>query len=132
MFQKLKEVFPDTKIDFSKFASLRPKKCVLAGASGTHSVCACTIHHKHEINDSRCQAGFLTSEWNHPITGCQECIARIVCIPITPACFLGSCPACAFLEELKEELVQVFANHMIDNVQYLQWTSTDRSNLETT
>ena len=25
MFQKFKEVFPETKIDFSKFTSLRPK-----------------------------------------------------------------------------------------------------------
>jgi len=32
------------KCSFSKFASLRPKHCVLAGASGTHSVCVCAIH----------------------------------------------------------------------------------------
>ena len=32
------------KIGFSKFAELRPRYCVLAGASGTHSVCICTIH----------------------------------------------------------------------------------------
>ena len=31
----------DVKIGFSKFCSLRPKWCVLAGAAGTHSVCVC-------------------------------------------------------------------------------------------
>src|SRR6202020_2644935 len=31
-------------ISFSKFCELRPKWCVMAGASGSHSVCVCTIH----------------------------------------------------------------------------------------
>ena len=33
-----------TKIGFTKFADLRPKQCVVAGASGTHSVCVCVTH----------------------------------------------------------------------------------------
>lgn len=37
------------KVSFSKFAQLRPKECVLAGASGTHSVCVCTIHQNCEL-----------------------------------------------------------------------------------
>lgn len=32
------------KIGFSMFASLRPKHCVLAGGSGTHTICVCSIH----------------------------------------------------------------------------------------
>ena len=32
------------KVGFSKFAQLRPKECIIAGGSGTHSVCVCTIH----------------------------------------------------------------------------------------
>ena len=38
-YQKFKEKCPENKIEFSKFAALRTKECVLAGASGTHSVC---------------------------------------------------------------------------------------------
>ena len=44
VYCEFKERFPDCKIGFSKFAGLRPKHCVLAGASGTHSVCVSTIH----------------------------------------------------------------------------------------
>ena len=44
VYREFKERYPDHKIGFSKFAKLRPKHCVLAGASGTHSVCVCTIH----------------------------------------------------------------------------------------
>ena len=39
-----KDKFPGHKLGFSKFAALRPKHCILAGASGTHTVCVCAIH----------------------------------------------------------------------------------------
>ena len=35
---------PDIKVGFSKFCALRPKSCIIAGKSGTHSVCVCSIH----------------------------------------------------------------------------------------
>ncbi len=44
VYQLFKDKFPTLSIGFSKFAELRPRHCVLAGASGTHSVCVCTIH----------------------------------------------------------------------------------------
>ena len=47
IYREFKEKFPDQKIGFSKFAELRPKHCVLAGASGTHSVCV--------YNTSKCK-----------------------------------------------------------------------------
>ena len=43
--------FPDRKIGVAKFAELRPKHCILAGASGTDSVCVCTNSSKREIDD---------------------------------------------------------------------------------
>ena len=39
VYQEFKENHPMEKIGFSKFAELRPRHCVLAGASGTHAVC---------------------------------------------------------------------------------------------
>lgn len=39
-----KDEHPDVRVGFSKFASLRPKQCVLAGSSGTHSICVCPYH----------------------------------------------------------------------------------------
>ena len=35
---------PDVKIGFSKFCTLCPKWCVIAGSSGIHSACVCTTH----------------------------------------------------------------------------------------
>ncbi|KAL5484132.1 hypothetical protein EMCRGX_G020580 [Ephydatia muelleri] len=36
-YSEFKGRHPDTKIGFSKFAMLRPRECILAGAAGTHS-----------------------------------------------------------------------------------------------
>ena len=44
VYLAFKVQFPNEKIGFSKFAECRPRNCKLAGASGTHSVCVCTIH----------------------------------------------------------------------------------------
>ena len=44
LYVHFKEIYPDAKVGFSTFADLRPKWCVLAGSSGTHSVCVCSHH----------------------------------------------------------------------------------------
>ena len=44
LYQAFKNEYPTLHIGFTKFAELRPKHCILAGASGTHAVCVCTIH----------------------------------------------------------------------------------------
>ena len=38
MYSAFKEKNPNIKLGFSKFCSLRPKWCVIAGSTGTHSV----------------------------------------------------------------------------------------------
>ena len=54
LYRMFKDKYPNESIGFFKFAELRPKHCVLAGASGTHSVCICTS--KREANDDWCEA----------------------------------------------------------------------------
>ena len=43
LYQEFKEKHPTDKIGFSKFADLRPKHCILAGASG-NTYCLCLYH----------------------------------------------------------------------------------------
>ena len=68
LFQNFKEKHTAASIDFSKFAELRPKHCILAGESGTHSVCICTIHYNIKL---MLHALKLPS----PFTTYQECLA---------------------------------------------------------
>ena len=44
LFVAFKERNPDVKIEFSKFCTLHPKWCVIAGSSGTHLLYVCTTH----------------------------------------------------------------------------------------
>lgn len=44
IYRYFKEEKPEIKIGFSKFCTLRPPNCVLAGSSGTHSICVCSYH----------------------------------------------------------------------------------------
>jgi len=44
VYQQFKKNYPIEKIGFSKFAELCPRHCILAGASGTHPICVCTIY----------------------------------------------------------------------------------------
>ena len=49
-----KEASPSKKVGFSTFAALRPKWCVLAGSSGTHSVCVCKYHQNPKLMVEAC------------------------------------------------------------------------------
>lgn len=44
LYQKFKIEYPNVKVGLTKFFTLRPKQCVLAGDSGTHMVC---IYHQN-------------------------------------------------------------------------------------
>lgn len=44
LYEAFKQKYSNDVISFSKFASLRPPHCILAGSSGTHTTCVCTVH----------------------------------------------------------------------------------------
>ena len=125
VYREFKERYPDHKIGFSKFAELRPKHCVLAGASGTHSVCVCTIHQNVKLM-------VLVQEMQIPeLPTYHHWLAKIMCNPPYPRCYLGECDACPEIEILKEELFTHFDEIDVEQIVYKQWVSTDRSTLET-
>ena len=44
LYQSFKEEHADLKVGFTKFSMMRPENCILAGSSGTHSICVCLYH----------------------------------------------------------------------------------------
>ena len=124
LYQSFKENHPTVSVGFSKFAELRPKHCILAGASGTHSVCVCTIHQNVKL---MLHALKLPS----PFTTYQECLAWLTCNPSTPSCHLRSCSSCPGVDNLETRLMSLLDDNLIDCVVYKQWTSVDRSTLVT-
>jgi hypothetical protein len=64
-YAKFKESHPFLKAGFLKFAFLQPKNCVLAGASGAHSVCVCTAHQAVKLMLEECKlAKSMISEYS--------------------------------------------------------------------
>ena len=126
VYRELKERFSDHEIGFTKFAELRPKYCVLAGLSATHSVCVCTIHVHQNV-----KLMSLVQEMQIPeLPTYHHCLAKIMCNSPHPRCYLGERDACPEIETLKEELFTHSAETDIERIVYKQWVSTDRSIVE--
>lgn len=144
-----------SKVGFSKFALLRPKNVVLAGASGTHSVCVCTIHQNVKLMVEACrQRDFqeLIPDHTGNITY-KDLLSLLSCNPATPDCFLdqcqlckstvqaGPCEYCSGVEgdhctcrkfvKFKESLISTFNELAIDEITYKAWVNVDRTTLET-
>ena len=114
-----KETHPTKNVGFSTFASLRPKWCVLAGASGTHSVCVCKYHQNPKL---MVEAANLKSDLHELMRYC-------VCSDETESCMMGQCKECprrqGIIDYLNDELSDV------EEITYKQWVSTDRAKLTT-
>ena len=72
--------FPSQSVGFSKFAELRPKHCVLAGASGIHAVCVCTIHQNLKLMMVGGKIAELTADENIPLRSYDHCLAKLPAI----------------------------------------------------
>ena len=131
LYRQFKDEYPSENIGFSKFADLRPKHCVLAGARGTHSVCVCTIHQNVKLMLLGAKLHELTANDDTPLENYHHCLAKLICNPPLPKCYLGACSVCPGIEELKDHLIKVLDENMVDIITYKQWTAVDRSTLET-
>ena len=130
-YESFKSKYPTLKIGFSKFAELRPKNCVLAGASGTHSVCVCTIHQNVKLMILGSKLAQLTKDNQYVITCYNDCLAKMICYPPQSQCYLDDCTNCPGTSTLKVLLQQIMEDNFVEEVTYKQWVSVDHSNLET-
>ena len=131
LYQAFKNEHPTLHIGFTKFAELRPKHCILAGASGTHAVCVCTIHQNVKLMLEGVKIQRLSPSQDPQLTNYHCCIAQLVCNPALPRCYLRECYFCPGIHGLKECLVKRLDENLIDEVTFKQWTAVDRSTLET-
>ena len=131
LYQDFKQKYPTEHIGFSKFAELRPKHCILAGATGTHSVCVCTIHQNVKLMLHGVNRQELTSSDDTTLTSYRHCLSKMICNPPLPKCYFGDCNLCPRIEPLRDHLVKILDENLIDSVSFKQWTAVDRSTLET-
>ncbi|XP_044583003.1 uncharacterized protein LOC123264021 isoform X1 [Cotesia glomerata] len=131
LYQCFREINPAEKVGFSKFASLRPKHYVLAGASGTHTICVCTIHQNFKLMMLGANVHSLTRNTEKSLKHYNDCLDMIICETPTEKCYLGGCNKCPGVDELSNILLTCFENQEIENVTYKRWVSKPRCSLET-
>ena len=99
-YRKFKDDHPEDKVGFTKFTELRPKNVVLAGASGTHSVCVHTIHQNVKLMFEGCKIASIPDFKTLFDVGCdtrvtyRHLLVRLSCNPAQPECLLGECMLC--------------------------------------
>ena len=126
LYLKFKEQNPEIKIGFNKFVELRPEYCILAGASGTHTVFVSVYHQNVKLMLDGLNISELTSG---EIKNYKDCINEIVCKVPTAQCYLNTCSNCPTVEPLKSRLLTLLENSNVHEITYKMWKSTDRSTL---
>ena len=61
----------------------------------------------------------------------HHALAKILCNPPLPTCYLGECTACPGISKLRDGLTTLLDENLIDNLTFKQWVSVDRCTLET-
>jgi hypothetical protein len=119
LYSHFKNSHPGVKVGFSKFASLHPRNCIMAGASGAHSVCVCTIHLNLKLMLEACKISELTRSSEHQLSTYQQCLSTMICNPPQTSCFFCDCSECPGPTNL-ENTLDVFTDNAIENISFKQ------------
>ena len=114
--------YPNIKIGFYKFCTLRPKWCVLARSLGTHCVCVCSTHQNAVLLAD-------TVDWEYTN---KNLIKKVVCDPANKVCLMHHCESCPRSAALKKFLDDELSHLDTDSeFHYCQWQTTDHAALTT-
>jgi len=131
LYVLFKEQNTEKKVSLSVFSKLRPRHCVLAGASGTHTVCVCVYHENVKLMLDAIDIEKLSSRSEYRIADYRDAITMIVCDSPNADCFLNLCLSCPGKDRLKSHLSAILEDNNIENIKYQVWQQTDRSTLRT-
>lgn len=127
-FQIFKEENPGHKIGFSKFASIRPKECVLAGSThGIHTTCVCVYHQNVKLIFDSLKNQFNLS--GEKIETYRDMLDILLCDEITEKCRLNECKLCPGIDGrdgeggLRSILFRIIDDMLFENVSFKQWIS---------
>ncbi|XP_062562724.1 uncharacterized protein LOC134226151 isoform X2 [Armigeres subalbatus] len=124
IYSIFKEQYFTFKIGFSMFSSSRPKNCILAGSSGTPTVCVCIYHQNVKLMFKTLKDKKLIH--NHLKTY-HDLFFKILCENPTEKCWLKTCDHCPGTQTLENDLMNSLEN--VDSLEFKQWKQTDRCHL---
>ena len=79
LYANFKAQHPTVKICLSKLSQLRPRNCILTGASGTHTVCVRVHHENVNLMLDAADLKGPTCENVSPIRTYHDAMNRIMC-----------------------------------------------------
>lgn len=123
-FNRFTELHSGVQIGFSSFAKLRPKNCKLLTSSGTHNVCVCTIHENVNLIIHSLKKYNLL----HDLIFFTD---SLLCETKTVDCTLRCCEKCSDSTTFERSLLSEIEENGIDELQFEQWVTTDRCDIET-
>ncbi|KAJ8676617.1 hypothetical protein QAD02_012404 [Eretmocerus hayati] len=129
LYESYKTEYPEDKVSLSKFCELRPKQCVLAGSSGTHTVCVCVIHENVSLMLEGCKFKRLfknSSFFGGDDVSVNDILRKMICPNPTMACYEQKCNKCPSIDLIHEHMAEIFEKNDVDEVNYRMWTTTDR------
>lgn len=114
----------DNKIGFSKFCSLRPVECELAGsAHGIHNICVCMYHQNVKMIFEVLTKNGIFKDFK----SFRDLMNLMLCKDPTEACHLNKCGKCpGYYGDGGPfyELRYQFETELIERIKYKQWTKT--------
>lgn len=121
LFTEFKNENPGIKIGRSKFCELRPKWCIIAGASGTHNVCVCLYHQNVKL---------MIAGANLKVDY-KDLLDVLVCKTYSYNCMMGKCEVCPGKQALLDMFEESEDDSMPDNIEYKQWVIQDGTEMVT-
>lgn len=120
-YEIFKKDFEGHKIGFSKFASLRPPECVLAGSThGIHVTCVCIYHQNVKlIVDALKKSGLIAPNLSY-----HDLINMILCANPSDKCRMNNCGECPGFDKLQTVLFVAFDQELIEKLKFKQWTNS--------
>lgn len=119
---------PNDKIEFSKFASVRPPECVLANsAHGIHTTCVCLYHQIFIIKlavHALQKIGIVDRSKTY-----RDVMGNLLCNEPNGECQLNQCVLCPGIdgnenrEGLRSILLNQFEDEIIENITIRQWVN---------
>lgn len=128
-FQLFKNDNPGLKIGFSKFASIRPKECVLASSThGIHQTCVCVYHQNAKLIFDSLVSHLDLKKYN--IETLRQMMDILLCETATEKCRLNECKHCPGIDGkdgksgLRSILFQIIDETIFEKISFKQWINT--------
>ena len=90
--------------------------CLSWGKWHTLGVCVCTIHQSVELMFLGASLSELFAANSISLPTYHQCLAKILCDPPLPICYLGECAICPGIPKFKDDLAILLDENLINDI----------------